>query len=74
VLSALTTAAELGANSLALSALGTGEGRVEPRVAAAYMLDGVRAFRGNEGRAKLAVTFCLPSFRDYEAFRAVYLS
>ena len=74
VINALKSAAELGAHSLALSALGTGEGRVEPRIAAGYMLDGVRAFRQHEVRAEVAVTFCLPSYRDYEAFKSVYSS
>ena len=39
-----------------------------------YMLDGVRGYRQSEGRAELAVTFSLPSFRDYEAFSSVLRS
>jgi O-acetyl-ADP-ribose deacetylase (regulator of RNase III) len=45
VCSALLAASKVGARSVGLSALGTGEGRVAPRDAARYMLDGVRAFR-----------------------------
>jgi O-acetyl-ADP-ribose deacetylase (regulator of RNase III) len=51
VCTALKMAAELGARWVAFSALGTGEGRVEPRAAAGYMLDGVKAFRQTEARA-----------------------
>ena len=69
--SALREVSKLGAQSIAISALGTGEGRVEPRLAARYMFGGVRAFRESEPDSKLAVTFSLPSFRDYEAFSAV---
>ncbi len=71
VCTALKMAAEAGAHSLAISALGTGEGRVDPRAAARYMIDGVAAYRQIEKRSDLAVTFSLPSFRDYEAFRDV---
>ena len=74
VFSALKMAAGLGAHSAAFSALGTGEGRVEPGVAARYMLDGVKTFRQSEAHAELAVTFSLPSFRDYEAFSSVIQS
>jgi O-acetyl-ADP-ribose deacetylase (regulator of RNase III) len=70
VSSALSAVLKLGARSIAISALGTGEGRVEPRTAARHMLGGVRLFRAAEPRAALEVTFSLPSFRDYEAFAA----
>jgi O-acetyl-ADP-ribose deacetylase (regulator of RNase III) len=71
ICSALKLAAQAGARLVAFSALGTGEGRVEPRVAARYMLDGVSAYRQTEARAELAVSFSLPSYRDYEAFASV---
>jgi O-acetyl-ADP-ribose deacetylase (regulator of RNase III) len=71
ITSALFEVSKLGARSIAISALGTGEGRVEPRLAARYMFTGVRAFRENEPNSKLALTFSLPSFRDYEAFSQV---
>ena len=74
VASALSTASKLGAHSVAFSALGTGEGRVEPREAARYMLEGARAFRQSETRTGLTVTFSLPSYRDYEAFHSVIQS
>jgi O-acetyl-ADP-ribose deacetylase (regulator of RNase III) len=70
VYAALAAASKIGAHSVALSALGTGEGRVTPVDAARYMLDGVRAFRGISGASDLAVTLSLPSYRDYEAFHA----
>ncbi|PWU08550.1 MAG: hypothetical protein C5B50_29330 [Verrucomicrobia bacterium] len=71
VCTALKLAAQAGTRSVAISALGTGEGRVEPRIAARYMLDGVRAYQQTGPRAELAVSFSLPSYRDYEAFAAV---
>jgi len=67
---ALSAVSKLGARSIAISALGTGEGRVEPRAAARYMFGGVRLFRAAEPHAPLEVTFSLPSYRDYEAFAA----
>ncbi|MEO7297498.1 MAG: macro domain-containing protein [Verrucomicrobiota bacterium] len=67
-LSALEKAFELGARSVGFSALATGEGRVEPRHSARYMLDGVKAFRHSHKESNLAVIFSLPSFRDFEAF------
>jgi O-acetyl-ADP-ribose deacetylase (regulator of RNase III) len=68
---ALVEVSKLGARSIAISALGTGEGRVEPRLAARYMFNGVHAFRESNPASKLAVIFSLPSFRDYEAFSSV---
>jgi O-acetyl-ADP-ribose deacetylase (regulator of RNase III) len=68
---ALVEVSKLGARSIAISALGTGEGRVVPRLAARYMLSGVRAFRESHPASKLGVTFSLPSLRDYEAFSAI---
>ena len=72
VYNALKIAAENGARSVAFSAPGTGEGRVAPSEAARYMFEGVKNFRPRESGPQLAVTFSLPSFRDYEAF-ASYL-
>ncbi|MCX6900082.1 MAG: macro domain-containing protein [Verrucomicrobia bacterium] len=74
VCAALVPASKVGARSVALSALGTGEGRVAPRDAARYMLDGVHAFRRSSAASDLAVTLSLPSYRDYEAFRSVVQS
>jgi O-acetyl-ADP-ribose deacetylase (regulator of RNase III) len=71
VCSGLMAASKAGARSVALSALGTGEGRVSPTDAARYMIDGVNVFRQRAPDKPLAVTFSLPSFRDYEAFRMV---
>jgi O-acetyl-ADP-ribose deacetylase (regulator of RNase III) len=53
---ALVEVSKLGARSIAISALGTGEGRVDPRLAATYMFGGVRAFRESNPASKLAVT------------------
>ncbi len=69
--SAMEAAFKLGATSIAFAALATGEGRVEPANAAQYMLDGVKDFRINHPGATLAVTFSLPTFRDFEAFASV---
>jgi len=74
VASALGAAHKLGAQSVAFSALGTGEGRVEPREAARYMLEGARAFLQGETKTGLTVTFSLPTYRDYEAFHSVIRS
>jgi len=70
VASALNQIAKLGACSVAISALGTGEGRVDPRLAARHMLQGVSVFQQRDPAAVLQITFSLPSFRDYEAFSA----
>lgn len=71
ICTAMNLAAQAGARTVAFSALGTGEGRVEPHLAATYMLEGVNAYRRTAARAELAVAFSLPSFRDYEAFASV---
>jgi len=74
VCAALSAATTAGARSVALAALGTGEGRVTPRDAARYMLAGVSAFRQSSTVSGLAVTLSLPSYRDYEAFSSVVQS
>jgi O-acetyl-ADP-ribose deacetylase (regulator of RNase III) len=61
---------KLGGTSLAISALGTGEGRVPPARAAEVMLLGARtAMReaGDRGR-DFQLHFSLPSLRDFIAF------
>ena len=68
VAAALQQLSALGARSVAISALGTGEGRVRPNDAARYMLEGVRMHRRAQPTSALAVTFSLPTFADYEAF------
>jgi O-acetyl-ADP-ribose deacetylase (regulator of RNase III) len=68
---ALTLAHAAGARIVAFSALGTGEGRVRPELAARRMLDGVRRFaRTPSVRSEISVTFSLPTHRYYEAFEA----
>ena len=59
---------------MAFSALGTGEGRVEPQAAATLMLNGVRDYYQTELNTGVAVMFSLPTYRDYEAFSAVLLT
>ena len=71
VYAALIAASKVGAQSIAISALGTGEGRVAPMDAARFMLGGVKAFRQSFSSAELAVVLSLPSYRDFEAFNAV---
>lgn len=71
VCAALHVATRAGAHSIAISALGTGEGRVAPHDSARYMLDGVSAFRASSKALDLAITLSLPSYRDYEAFVSV---
>lgn len=71
VSAALTAAADAGARSVAFSALGTGEGRVDPRDAARHMFQGVQAFRQKPGAPELRILFSLPSYRDFEVFQSV---
>ncbi|HWB07323.1 MAG TPA: macro domain-containing protein [Verrucomicrobiales bacterium] len=65
---ALKSATALGVRSIAFSALGTGEGRVTPRDAAGYMIEGIKAFRLSHPDANPAITLALPNFADFEAF------
>jgi O-acetyl-ADP-ribose deacetylase (regulator of RNase III) len=70
---ALTLAHAAGARTVAFAALGTGEGRVRPEMAASQMLGGVRRFaRTPSVRSEMSVTFSLPTHRDYEAFESAY--
>ncbi|HLY74052.1 MAG TPA: macro domain-containing protein [Planctomycetota bacterium] len=69
VLKALKLSAGKGARTVAFSMLGTGEGRVKPSDAAGHMIRAVRDFHRRGG--ELSVTFALPTFRDYEAARAL---
>ena len=71
VAAALHAVSRLGARSIAISALATGEGRVAPLAAAGFMLDGVRLFSTETPDADLDVTFSLPSHRDYLAFQSL---
>ena len=68
VATALHQLAALDVESVAISALGTGEGRVRPSDASRYMLEGVQRYRLAEPTSTLAVIFSLPNFSDYEAF------
>ena len=70
VFEALRRVHRLGGTSIALSALGTGEGRVKPALAAKLMLSGVKKFYEQYKDSTLAVTFSLPSERDFKAFSA----
>lgn len=64
VTKALRLASGKGAQSIAFSMLGTGEGRVKPEDAARIMLRGIRAFEG-----AMEVTLALPTRRDLDAMR-----
>ena len=68
VLKGLELAAGKGARSIALSMLGTGEGRVKPRHAARLMVRAARDFHRSGGTMRVA--FALPTFRDHEAVQA----
>jgi O-acetyl-ADP-ribose deacetylase (regulator of RNase III) len=68
VASALQQVTALGAKSIAISALGTGEGRVAPDDAAKLMLGGVKQFRSQNPTSLMEVTFSLPNYTEYEAF------
>ncbi len=69
IVCALREAAKLRCRSVAFSALGTGEGRVDPRDAAKYMIQGVKLFRESAG-VDLSITFSLPTHRDFDAFHS----
>lgn len=61
-----------GANSIAISALATGEGRVKPEDAARLMLTAIRDFQEYPAHRRLKVVLALPSYDDYDAFEALY--
>lgn len=69
VLRCLELSHELGARSVALSALATGEGRLDPARAARLMVDAARAYRRKHPDWPLEVQFALPTPRDYDAFQ-----
>lgn len=54
--------------TVALSCLATGEGRAEPDKVATLMLGAARKYFKAHPASELKVLFCLPSFRDYQAF------
>lgn len=64
---------ERSLHTVALSCLGTGEGRVEPARAARLMIDAARGYRRKHPDWPLAIVFALPTSRDYDAFQH-YLS
>lgn len=68
---ALNFARNVGWRTVALSALGTGEGRVEFEEAAHLMLQGWRAYRQEHRDWPLQVIFALPNENDYQAFAKV---
>jgi O-acetyl-ADP-ribose deacetylase (regulator of RNase III) len=70
--SGLRQVLEAGAQSIAISALATGEGRVKPEDAARLMLTAVRDFQREPANRKLKIVFSLPTYEDYEAFESFY--
>ncbi len=68
VLKALELTRSLGAHSISFSALGTGEGRVDPKECARLMMGAAREFSGRNRNYLLDIEFSLPDFRDYEPF------
>jgi O-acetyl-ADP-ribose deacetylase (regulator of RNase III) len=68
----LQQAYEAGAQSIAISALATGEGRVKPKDAARLMLTAIRDFQEAPAHRKLRVVLALPSYDDFEAFEELY--
>ena len=60
---------ELGGESIAFAAMGTGAGRVSPEKAAQFMLAGVERFQRRHASNDPKVVFSLPSYRVFEAFK-----
>jgi len=56
-----------GPQTVGMSALGTGEGRVKPADAARFMLTAIRDHQREPGR-RMHVVLSLPTYEDYEAF------
>jgi O-acetyl-ADP-ribose deacetylase (regulator of RNase III) len=54
-------------HTVAMSVLGTGEGRVKPADAARFMLTAIRDHQREPGN-KIHVVLSLPTYEDYEAF------
>ncbi len=70
----LLMATKLNAETIAFSALGTGEGRVKPEDCAKLMIDAVSDFFAKHRKSNLKVIFALPSYRDYKAFENLLTS
>lgn len=74
VYKALDLIRELGGESIAFAAMGTGGGRVPPERVAQYMLAGVDRYQRRYGSRDPKVVFSLPSYRVLEAFRKCLLT
>lgn len=68
VFRALELSRSLGARSISFSALGTGEGRVDPKECARLMMGAAKDFNTRNRDYLLDIEFSLPDFRDYEPF------
>jgi O-acetyl-ADP-ribose deacetylase (regulator of RNase III) len=56
------------AQTVAFSCLATGEGRAQPGQVASLMLGATRRYFKDHPDSDMKVLFCLPSYRDYQAF------
>lgn len=68
VYEAMCLAQKQGLESMAISALATGEGRVAPEHSARLMLGAARRFFRDHPESPLRLVVCLPSDRDLSAF------
>lgn len=68
---ALELSRSLGAHSITLSALGTGEGRVDFNECARLMMGAAKDFSSKNRDYFLDIEFALPNFRDFEAFEKI---
>jgi O-acetyl-ADP-ribose deacetylase (regulator of RNase III) len=68
VSAALDRAKSLGARSITLSAIGSGEGQVAPAENARLVMGAARDFLAKNRDYLLDIEFALPDYRDYEAF------
>lgn len=71
VFDALERCKTLGARSVTMSALGTGEGRVEHKDCARIMMGAAKDFRAKNRDYFLDIEFSLTNYRDYEAFEKI---
>lgn len=72
--SILSQAEQLRVSRVAITSLGTGQGRVPPERCARILVEAVRKHQREHPTSEMRVTFCLPVDRDFQAFQQVLAS